>query len=64
MTLPQLSGSVFIADGGMETTLIFHHAWAGALADPADTLFTQCLARFYAGQPDPRTLALCGTMGA
>ena len=34
------------------------------LADPAETLFTQCLDRFYAGQPDPRTLALCGTMGA
>jgi len=33
------------------------------LAAPQDDLFRRCLDRFYGGQPDPRTLALCGTMG-
>jgi uncharacterized protein (DUF1810 family) len=31
-------------------------------AAPHDDLFQRCLDRFYAGQPDPRTVALCGTM--
>jgi uncharacterized protein (DUF1810 family) len=35
-----------------------------ALAAPADPLFQRCLDRFYGGVPDPRTVALCGTMGA
>ena len=35
-----------------------------SLADPADPLFPACLDRFYRGERDPRTLALCGTMGA
>ena len=35
-----------------------------SLADPQDALFRQCLQRFYASAPDPRTVALCGTMGA
>ena len=35
-----------------------------SLADPAEPLFRDCLSRFYGGVPDPRTLALCGTMGA
>ena len=34
-----------------------------ALAAPGEPVFRQCLDRFYGGQPDPRTLALCGTMG-
>lgn len=34
------------------------------LAAPQEEIFAQCLARFYGGAPDPRTLALCGTMGA
>jgi uncharacterized protein (DUF1810 family) len=34
------------------------------LAAPHDDLFRRCLDRFYGGQPDPRTVALCGTMGA
>jgi len=33
------------------------------LAAPGEELFGQCLERFYGGVPDPRTLALCGTMG-
>ena len=33
-----------------------------ALAAPEEPLFKQALERFYAGEPDPRTLALCGTM--
>lgn len=33
-----------------------------ALAAPAEALFRRCLDRFCAGAPDPRTLALCGTM--
>jgi uncharacterized protein (DUF1810 family) len=35
-----------------------------SLAAPGDNLFRQCLDRFYGGQPDARTIALCGTMGA
>jgi uncharacterized protein (DUF1810 family) len=35
-----------------------------SLAAPQDDLFRRCLARFYGGETDPRTLALCGTMGA
>ncbi|MBC5782356.1 DUF1810 domain-containing protein [Ramlibacter sp. USB13] len=35
-----------------------------SLADPGEPLFRQCLDRFYGGAPDPRTVALCGTMGA
>jgi len=35
-----------------------------SLADPQDPLFRRCLDRFYGGVPDPRTLALCGSMGA
>ena len=35
-----------------------------ALAAPSDKLFQDCLDRFYASLPDPRTLALCGNMGA
>jgi uncharacterized protein (DUF1810 family) len=34
-----------------------------ALAAPDEPLFRQCLDRFYDGEPDPRTLALSGTMG-
>jgi uncharacterized protein (DUF1810 family) len=34
------------------------------LAEPQEPLFRACLDRFYRGEPDPRTLALCGTMGA
>jgi uncharacterized protein (DUF1810 family) len=34
-----------------------------ALAAPQETLFQGCLDRFYGGVPDPRTVALCGTMG-
>jgi uncharacterized protein (DUF1810 family) len=34
-----------------------------ALAAPGDALFRDCLDRFYGGRPDPRTVALCGTMG-
>jgi uncharacterized protein (DUF1810 family) len=34
-----------------------------ALAAPHEPVFQQCLDRFYGGQPDPRTVALCGTMG-
>lgn len=34
------------------------------LADPGEPVFRACLDRFYGGEPDPRTLALCGTMGA
>ena len=33
-----------------------------ALAAPQEPVFRQCLDRFYGGQPDPRTIALCGTM--
>ena len=33
-----------------------------SLADPQEAVFRQALQRFYAGAPDPRTLALCGTM--
>ena len=32
------------------------------LAAPQFDLFRRCLDRFYGGQPDPRTVALCGTM--
>jgi uncharacterized protein (DUF1810 family) len=32
------------------------------LAAPGDDLFRRCLDRFYDGEPDPRTVALCGTM--
>ena len=35
-----------------------------SLAQPQESLFRACLDRFYGGEPDPRTLALCGTMGA
>jgi uncharacterized protein (DUF1810 family) len=35
-----------------------------SLAEPQEPLFRACLDRFYGGEPDPRTLALCGTMGA
>lgn len=35
-----------------------------ALAAPHEGVFQQCLDRFYGGLPDPRTVALCGTMGA
>jgi uncharacterized protein (DUF1810 family) len=35
-----------------------------ALAAPHEPVFQQCLDRFYGGAPDPRTVALCGTMGA
>jgi uncharacterized protein (DUF1810 family) len=34
------------------------------VAPAADTLFRRCLDRFHEGELDPRTLALCGTMGA
>ncbi|MBK6009394.1 DUF1810 domain-containing protein [Ramlibacter ginsenosidimutans] len=34
-----------------------------ALAAPHEPVFQQCLDRFYGGVPDPRTVALCGTMG-
>lgn len=34
-----------------------------SLAAPQDVLFRRCLDRFYGGAADPRTLALCGTMG-
>jgi uncharacterized protein (DUF1810 family) len=34
------------------------------LAAPHDDLFRRCLDRFCGGEPDPRTVALCGTMGA
>ena len=33
-----------------------------ALAAPRDPLWRDCLDRFYGGTPDPRTVALCGTM--
>lgn len=33
-----------------------------ALAAPGEPLFRDGLDRFYAGQPDSRTIALCGTM--
>jgi hypothetical protein len=26
--LPQLEGGLFLTDGGIETTLIFHEGWA------------------------------------
>jgi len=32
------------------------------LAAPQVDLFRRCLDRFHGGQPDPRTVALCGTM--
>lgn len=32
------------------------------LAAPGEALFRRCLDRFHGGEPDPRTLALCGTM--
>ena len=35
-----------------------------SLAAPHEPLFRLCLERFYSGGPDPRTLALSGTMGA
>jgi uncharacterized protein (DUF1810 family) len=35
-----------------------------ALAAPREAVFRQCLDRFYGGQQDPRTVVLCGTMGA
>ena len=35
-----------------------------SLAAPHDELFRRCLDRFYGGAPDPRTLALCGSMQA
>ena len=35
-----------------------------AQAEPQEPLFRACLDRFYGGEPDPCTLALCGTMGA
>ena len=35
-----------------------------SLADPGEPVFRACLDRFYGGQPDPRTMALCGTMEA
>jgi uncharacterized protein (DUF1810 family) len=35
-----------------------------SLAAPEEAVFRRCLDRFYGGAPDPRTLALCGTMGA
>jgi uncharacterized protein (DUF1810 family) len=35
-----------------------------SLAAPQEPLFRACLDRFYGGEPDSRTLALCGTMGA
>lgn len=35
-----------------------------ALAAPREQLFHDALQRFYGGEPDPRTLALCGTMDA
>jgi uncharacterized protein (DUF1810 family) len=35
-----------------------------ALAAPQETLFRDCLERFYGGGMDARTVALCGTMGA
>ena len=35
-----------------------------SLAAPDEPLFRRCLERFYDGEPDPRTLALSGTMGA
>jgi uncharacterized protein (DUF1810 family) len=34
------------------------------LAAPQDDLFRRCLDRFCGGEPDHRTVALCGTMGA
>jgi len=34
-----------------------------SLADPQDAVFRRCLDRFHGGVPDPRTLALCGSMG-
>ena len=33
-----------------------------SLAAPGEAVFRQGLERFYAGEPDPRTVALCGTM--
>lgn len=33
-----------------------------ALAAPGEALFTDALRRFYGGEPDARTVALCGTM--
>jgi uncharacterized protein (DUF1810 family) len=35
-----------------------------SLAAPGDELFGRCLARFYGGTPDARTLALCRPSGA
>ena len=35
-----------------------------SLAAPGEALFRQGLDRFYGGEPDSRTVALCGTMGA
>ena len=35
-----------------------------ALAAPQEDLFRRCLDRFWDGAPDPRTVALCGTMAA
>ena len=35
-----------------------------SLAAPDEGLFLACLDRFYNGDPDPRTVALCGSMGA
>jgi uncharacterized protein (DUF1810 family) len=35
-----------------------------SLAAPGAALLHRCLDRFHGGQPDPRTVALCGTMGA
>jgi len=34
-----------------------------SLAAPAEDVFRRCLERFHGGEADPRTLALCGTMG-
>ena len=35
-----------------------------SLAAPHEALFRHCLDRFYGGEPDPRTIALCGSMRA
>ncbi len=36
--LPQLSGDVFLTDGGLETTLIFHDGLVSCLRTPSAAL--------------------------
>jgi uncharacterized protein (DUF1810 family) len=34
-----------------------------SLAEATEPVFSQCLERYYAGVPDPRTLSLCAAAG-